>query len=105
MNIYVPEVVLDRINNYLTIEPKSQEECLSEDETITYTAIFDEHYEMDIKCCGVQFSEGESNLAWTEAVLFKDGCAVAMTEPSDTFEGEWELEVDGIKFTTFVWRV
>ena len=93
--IYVPERILDRINRYLTIEPDSEEDCLSEDTTISYTAKFDEHYEMDVKCCGVQFREGESNLAWTEAVLFKNGCAIAMTEPSDGFEGEWEIEADG----------
>lgn len=69
-----------------------------EDDTISITITFLEGYEMDIKCCGVQYEEGGNNVAWTEAVLFKDGCEVACSEPSEEFFGEWELEDKGITF-------
>ena len=69
-----------------------------EDDTVSITVQFPEGYEMDIKCCGVQYEEGGNNVAWTEAVLFKDGCEVAVSEPSEDFWGEWELEADGITF-------
>ena len=75
-------------------ELASEEECFGEDETITETARFDNGFEMYIKCCGVQYEEDGCNLAWTEAVLFHNGGQVAFTEPSDEFEGDWELEDD-----------
>lgn len=63
------------------------------DRTITYTAQFDDGYEMDVKCCG-----GGEECAWTEAVLFKDGSQVCFTEPSDDILGPWELYADGITY-------
>ena len=58
---------------------------------------------MDIKCCGVQYMEGESNLAWTEAVLFCNSDQIACTDPMDEFEGDWELEDgDGSKYLVHV---
>lgn len=86
------------IAKYLTEEPKDESECLGEDDTITNTVVFDNGIEMDIKCCGVQFIEGESNLAWTEAVLFDGGAEVCCSEPSDEYLGKWELEYNGDKF-------
>ena len=62
-----------------------------EDLTIVKTAVFDNGYEMDIKCCGVQYEEGEVNTAWTEAVLFHNGSEVCCSDPCDEFVGEWEL--------------
>ncbi len=83
------------IEKFTTVEPKNQDGCLSEDETITETATFPDGVEMDIKCCGVQYKEGEKNLAWTEAVLFQNGCEICCSEISDEFFGEWELEALG----------
>lgn len=93
-SVYLDSEILNKINQFLTEEPSCEEECLGEDETITETVAFGNGYEMDIKCCGVKFmeGEGETNLAWTEAVLFRNGAQVAFTEPSDGFEGDWELE-------------
>ena len=90
--ITVPKKILETINRYLTVEPANESECLSENETIVYTADFGGGIEMDIKCCGVQYSEGDSNLAWAEAVLFRDGCELCHSEVSDVFDGVWELE-------------
>ena len=47
---------------------------------------------MDIKCCGVEYREGESNTAWTEAVLFLNGSQVGFTDPSNEFFTEWILD-------------
>ena len=85
----------DLIHHYLTEEPKDWDECLDEDDTIAYSVKFEDGKEMDIKCCGVQYNEGESNLAWTEAVLFDNGSEICCSEPSDEYLGEWELEEDG----------
>ena len=92
------------INTYLTVEPSCEEECFSEDETITETVRFDNGYEMDIKCCGVQYHENECNTAWTEAVLFnKRGGSVSCSEPEETFLGKWTLsDYQGNTYTTEV---
>lgn len=82
-----------QISRYLTEEPKSADECLGEDESISHTVKFENGYEMDIKCCGVQFDEkNDTNTAWTEAVLFnKDGHEVACSEVEGDYLGEWYL--------------
>ena len=100
--IYVSQTLLNMVNKYLTIEPTCREECLGEDNTISVTADFGNGMEMDIKCCGVQYREGESNTAWTEAVLFENGSEVCCTDPADDFEGEWELECDGDQYIVYV---
>jgi hypothetical protein len=100
--IYVSQTLLNMVNKHLTVEPTCREECLGEDNTISVTADFGNGIEMDIKCCSVQYEEGESNLAWTEAVLFRSGSEVCCSEPSDEFEGEWELEYKGDKYVVHV---
>ena len=101
--VYVKKSFIDMIERYLHKEPKDSSACLGEDETISVTTKFDNGVEMDIKCCGVQYKEGESNTAWSEAVLFKNGSQVACTEPSDTFDGDWELEcADGDTYIAHV---
>ena len=82
------------IKEYLSIEPESEDECLGEDRTITYTVKFGNGIEMDIKLCGVRYDESEeSNKPWTEAVLFKNGREICCTEPDDEFFGEWQCEI------------
>ena len=88
----------DTITRYLREEPKDESKCFGEDSTITNTVAFGNGVEMDIKCCGVQFNEGESNLAWTEAVLFKDGSQVCCTDPYDEYLGEWICEYNGDEY-------
>lgn len=85
----------EQINKHLTEEPTCAEECLGEDIAIIYTAKFDNGFEMDIKCCGVQYEPyNSSNTAWTEAVLFEDGQEICCSEVSDEYLGEWILEDD-----------
>ena len=90
----VPKDQTDYIERLLTVEPKSREDCFGEDSVISVTAVFEDGIEMDIKVCGVQFEEGESNLPWTEAVLFKNGCECGCPDPCDEFFGEWEFTND-----------
>lgn len=71
--------------------PINISQCMGEEETIIYTADFPKDMSVDVKICGVRFKEGEDNLPWTEAVLFKDGCEISHTDPAEEIEGEWLL--------------
>lgn len=100
--ISISKSVADMINKYLYVEPESIDDCLGEDETITYTAVFPDGFEIDIKCCGVQYDEREdTNTAWTEAVLFHNGYE-CYSEPADDFFGEWFFEYDGNEYVVNV---
>lgn len=99
MRTFVETLALDAkelgiINRHLHEEPKNATECLGEDEMISHTVRFSNGYEMDIKCCGVQFDERNgTNTAWAEAVLFdKDGHEVACSEVGGDYQGEWTLK-------------
>lgn len=39
---------------------------------------------------------------YTEGVLFHNGCELTCTEPDCTYDGEWNFEYDGIKYTVLV---
>ena len=90
------------IRKLLTEEPKDTSECFNEDETIVYSAYFGDNILVDVKCCGVQFEEGKSNTAWTEAVLFENGSERCCTEVCDEYEGEWILEYNGNEYVVNV---
>lgn len=96
--ISITQQEAEKINRYLTKEPTNEDECLSEDETISHTAKFSDGYQMDIQCCGVQYEEdakenGSTNTAWTQAVLFDPtGHEVACSDVEDEYLGEWSLE-------------
>lgn len=92
----------EKIKKFLHIEPKNASECLGEDDTFTRTAVFENGMEMDVKCCGCQYQEGESNLAWTEAVLFKNGWQVSFSEPEGEYLGEWSLNYNGDEYVVKV---
>lgn len=47
--------LLEKVQRYLTEEPETREDALDEDDPIIVTAVFDDEFEMDIKCCGVQW--------------------------------------------------
>ena len=98
----VPQDVLARIQHYLEIEPECESDCFGEDDTISYTAVFDHGYEMDIKCCGVHFEAGVSNTAWCEAVLFHNGSECTSTLGEDSYLGDWELAYAGNVFLVHV---
>ena len=87
----------EKISKWLT-EPTNEDDYndnyLSEDETYSQTAKFDDGYEVDVKVCGVQYDEDSPNSCWTEAVLFQNGSEVCCTDPSDEYLGYWELETE-----------
>lgn len=66
----------------------------NEDEKHTETVRFENGYEIDIKCCGVQMDEnGRNNGAWCEAVLFNErGFQESFSDVSDEFVGDWQLQ-------------
>ena len=84
---------LAAIDNYL-----NGEEELGEDETISFTAKFEEGIEMDIKVCGTN----DGSAAWTEAVLFKNGSEICHTDVCNSITGKWELEYNGNTYTVNV---
>lgn len=81
-------------------EGDDEKNRFGEDMTSSITAVFEDGYEVDVKCCGVQYEENESagNSAWTEAVLFLYGREVYCTSVEETFFGIWELESAGMKY-------
>ena len=79
------------IHTLLHTEPSCKSDCFGEDEKISYTVRFPDGVEMDLEICGVQYQEGESNLPWTQAVLFLNGSELAFTEPDGDFCGDWTL--------------
>lgn len=86
----------DEINWALNVEPDEESVCMGENETVTKTVSFPNGFQMDIKCCGVRYREGESNVAWAEAVLFDDhGRELCFTEPAEDFFRSWELAYNG----------
>ena len=97
--IFVPEEDAMTIQKYL-----SGQEFQHEDNTISFTACFDDGREMDIKCCGAS-RNGENQPSWTEAVLFDHGSEVSCTEPCDTFFGTWELKCNGNIYSVEVVKV
>ena len=90
--VFIKEKFLEMIRKYLTEEPAGPAEGLGEDEVISVNVPFLDGYEMDIRCCGVRFEEGECNKAWSEAILFCEGSQVALSDPCDEFEGDWKLD-------------
>lgn len=103
--VIIAKRLANTIERYLAHEPEDENECLPENVTYTVTAKFDDGKLMDIKCCGVQYREGDHNTAWTEAVLFDyNGAELCCTEPEDFFTGTWEIEYDGNTYTAVVER-
>lgn len=100
--IWVPGGALRYLERLLAKEPMGQEDCLLENETVTYTASFGSGMEMDVKVCGVHYREGESNRAWSEAVLFEYGKEVAFTGPGDYIRGRWSIPYKGVEYTTLI---
>lgn len=89
--IYIDKEQMAEINHFLT--DGEADDRLEEDDTISHTVIFDNGYQMDIKCCGTQYEDGEDNTAWTEAVLFNpNGGEEDHTDISDEYSGEWETQ-------------
>jgi len=87
MATYEKTITLKATEYRLVNDALNLPDAMGEDDTITFTAKFDNGYEADIKCCGTQ-----DDVAWTEAVLFdENGVQVAYSEPDSSILGDWEL--------------
>ncbi len=101
-SIIVPAQKAGYITKILQHEPENQDDCFGEDETISYTASFENGIEVDVKICGVQYEEGKSNLPWTEAVMFQRGSEVQCSEPESEFFGKWEFKNDDDTYLVYI---
>lgn len=92
------------VERLLSEEPSCRENCFGEDDAFSKTATFADGTMMDVKVCGVEYDEdAETNLPWTEAVLFNErGSETACSEPSEDYFGEWILEREGILYSATV---
>ena len=70
---------------------------LTEDVTLIWSASFGNGFEMDIKLCGA-----DEEVAWTEAVLFKDGFEIGCTDCMDEILGMWEIDYNDVAYITNV---
>lgn len=102
--VVIPKGVGKRLEKALNWKDgDALDDSFGEDDAYVETAVFDNGFEMDIKVCGAQYEgAGGSNSAWSEAVLFQDGCEVCCTDPDDSLYGEWELEHDDDVFVVNV---
>lgn len=110
--ITVPKKIADCIRKAMCWKEGDPERCrMGEEETIRYTATFENGYQMDIKCCGVKYEppvSGDDNLflhnaAWAEAVLYNaSGEEVACSEAGNPFFGTWTLSDERNGYTAEV---
>ena len=92
------------VERLLSHEPSCEKNCFGEDEVFSKTARFADGTQMDVKICGVRYDpNAETNLPWTEAVLFNErGGETACSEPSEGYDGEWVLETDEAVYSATV---
>lgn len=102
--IMISEKTAKHIEYILKHVPSSAEDCMGEDETLTFSAGFQDRMSVEVKVCGIKYREGEDNQPWTEAVLFRNDGEVCCTEPRETVFGEWVLEDDGDEYIVNVYR-
>lgn len=110
--VTVPEMIADRIRKAMRWEEGDSERYrMGEEETISYTATFENGYQMDVKCCGVKYEPpvpGDDdpflhNAAWAEAVLYSaSGEEVACSEAGNPFFGTWTLSDERNEYTAEV---
>lgn len=88
--VKVKKTVEEHLSKYLKKEPNGPEECLKE--TVAMTVPFENGFKMKISVRPLEFWPGESNLAWSEASLIRNGKEIAHTDPDNRIYGEWELK-------------
>lgn len=96
--LYVPRNTVKMIERLLTVEPRSESECFSENEApFSFSSEFEDRAVMIVHVCGVQYVKGQSNTAWSELLLCdkNDGSVIFTSEPQNRFLGRWEAENDG----------
>lgn len=97
--VFVSKKELEQIDYIMSHTPDEvyDKYGLKEDEAITYTATFDDGYEMDIKAV-----VGYDN-NYCEAVLFRNGVEVnCIAGDDDDLRGSWSLHDDDVLFVATV---
>lgn len=99
-NIVISKKEMKLINDLLNLSGEEiyQKYGYKRDETITHTAVFPNGIEVDIKLVICE----EEDKPYTEGVLFQNGSEVMCTDCDDTYDGEWELECNGIEYVVNV---
>lgn len=77
--------------------PVDTNDCQGEGNTMSFTAVFENGYEMDIKCCGCT-----DCASWVEAVLFHYGIELCCTECLEEILGEFSLDYEENTYTVIV---
>ena len=92
--ILIPSDEAARIKTALdpNTDPKAlAKSCTANTFIVRHTAVFDEHYNMDIRL----YASNRSDITpWAEAVLFYDRKEQCRTKPTPEFFGGWELTVE-----------
>lgn len=89
--LLVQSAVVTEIQNFLDVDQPVPDAGLDEMMN-SFTVVFGNGIEADIKFCN-----GDTG-PWIDAVLFKDGCEVHVLEVSDTLEGEYPFEYEGVMY-------
>lgn len=95
--IFVKPDLLQTIDAYL--EADNEEAYQGRNETISFTAVFDNGLQVDVKCCGCS-----DQASWAEAVLFdENGRELGCTEPEGSpFSGEYCFFLEGDEYVVSV---
>jgi hypothetical protein len=88
--IYIESDEVDLMQSYLDSEGEDEAGTLA-----TYTAIFEDNVEADIKVC-------KGNPPFVDAVLYEDGSEVELIEVTDELLGEYMFFYNGKVYTVVV---
>ena len=94
--IVIPKREAELIQNLLSLSGNEiyNKYGLHQYESITHTVRFDDGVEADIK---LVICEGEE-APYTEGILYINGAGACVTEPQDTYDGEWYFEYYGEEY-------
>lgn len=93
--IIIPLEEASKLKEILSIEEGRCPEYKDCETIATYTAKFDDGIEADIKLCN-------GDTPYVDAVLFHNGCEVAVLEVSDTLDGEYAFTYNNNKYIVSV---
>ena len=94
--IVIPKREAELIQNLLSLSGNKiyNKYGLHQYDSITHTVRFDDGVEADIR---LVICEGEE-APYTEGILYINGVGACVTEPQDTYDGEWYFEYYGEEY-------
>ena len=92
----VPKAEAELIQNLLSLTGNEiyDKYGLHRHETITRTVILEDGAVADIRL----IIDEDEEIPYTEGILFIDGFAACVTDPQDTYDGEWYFEYRGEEY-------